>query len=352
MANWYTTLEAVKRQGRIPTIENDVVLGELIESHSRTIDRELQRRFIPLTATRLYRWPQTNGRSGKVYLDADLLAVTTLQTKAQDTSPTTISSADFFLEPNNDPPYYKIEIDLSSASSFEAGNATSQRSISVAGRWGFSEDTQSTGTVASGLSSDATATEFVCSNGHLIGVGDTLLIESEQVFVSAKDAAALGSVLVNDASITAAIDDTVITLDGSHGVLANEVIRLDTEHLKVLSVSGNNITVIRAYDGTTLATHNDDTAVHVFRTLTIERGANGTTAATHANATAISRYVPPIDITQLCIANVLASYAHGPGFMGRNIGGGESQTTFQKTEIDQLRKDTETRYRRRRWVAV
>ena len=68
---------------------------------------------------------------------------------------------DFFLEDNNlGPPYYRIEIDLSSTSSFESGD-TPQRSISVLGRWGYEEDTESVGTVASGLSSGTTATTMV-----------------------------------------------------------------------------------------------------------------------------------------------------------------------------------------------
>ena len=110
MANWYTTLESVKRAGNIYGTSKDAQLGRIIESVSRQIDNTTRRFFIPKTETRLYRWsPEQPSRSYILWLDQGLISVTTLQTKAQDSSPTTVSSSDYFLEPNNDgPPYNRI----------------------------------------------------------------------------------------------------------------------------------------------------------------------------------------------------------------------------------------------------
>ena len=353
MPNWYASREQLKRSLEIKGVERDFTIDRIIESISRLIDRETRRFFIPRTETRLYRWPNHIYGQGQVlYLDQDLISITTLQSEAQNASPTTIGAADYFLEPNNTgPPYDRIEIDISSTASFNSGD-TPQRSISVLGSWGYDNDTRSTGTVASGLASDATVTTFVCSNASLIEVGDTLLIESEQVFVSSRDFAALGSVQTNDASITADMSDVTITVDASHGILAGETIRLDSEEMYVERVATNDLTVIRAWNGTVLAAHNDNLAVNINRTLTIERGVNGTTGATHANATAISKYIVEREIGMYCVAESIAVYQQERAGWGRQVGAGEGSREFNAKALGDLRKRVLDRYRRMRMAAV
>ena len=352
MANFYTGRRALKRAASINGVDRDAIIDRIIEAASRRIDRATRRFFIPRTETRLFRWPpEQHSRGYILWLDQDLISVTTLQTKAQDSSPTTISSSDYFTEPNNTgPPYNRIEIDLSSDAALEAGD-TPQRSISVAGSWGFANDTRSAGTVASGLDSDATATSFVASDSSLLDVGDTMLVESEQIFISNVASAARGSILIND-TLTADVSDVTVTVDGSHGLVAGEVILIDSERMFIESISTNDLTVVRAYDGSVLATHSDDTAVHVFRTYTIERGVNGTTAATHADATAISVYEPPFDITQLCLADAIAAYHQEAAGWGRQVGAGEGATQPETGSLNRLRKDTIARYQRVRSAAI
>ena len=348
MGNWYTSRERVKRAASINGTENDAQIDRIIEASSRDIDRSTRRRFIPITATKTYRYPPIMPMpSWVLWLDEDLQSVTTLQTKAQNTSPTTIASSDYFLEPNNyGPPYNRIEIDQSSSAAWESGD-TDQRSISINGSWGYSADTKSVGTVSSGLDSDSTATTMVCSDSSKIGVGDTLLIQSEQIFVSDKTSAALGSILLNGA-LTATKSQVTVTVDGSHGIVKGEVLLVESEKMFVESVSTNDLTVIRAYDGSILAAHNDDTAVHIFRTLTIERGANGTTAATHADATAISAYKVPQDIESLCLAESLATYFQEEAGFGRSVGAGDGAIEFTARDLASRRMHTERYYRKAR----
>ena len=253
MPNWFCSRESVKRALRISGIAQDRFVDEAIEGMSREIERWTRRIFIPKTQTRLYEWfPGQSTESYVLWLDFDLISVTTLQTKAQDSSPTTIASTDFFTEPNNyGPPYNRIEIDLSSNAAFESGD-TSQRSISVAGSWGYSNNTKSTGVIDDSSGISASDTALIVSNASLIDVGDTLLIGSEQIFVAERAFAALGSVLINDASFTSSVADNVLTVDGSHGIVAGEVIRLESEQLFVEAVSTNDLTVTRAYNGLSL----------------------------------------------------------------------------------------------------
>ena len=351
MANWLCTREQVKRAGSINGAVQDDRVDRLIEAASQRLERAMRRFFIPRTETRLFRWPPPQPSRGSVlWLDQDLIAITTLQSEAQNSSPTTIASSDFFLEPNNTgPPYNRIELDRSSAAAFQSGD-TPQRSISVLGRWGFSEDTLSVGTVASGLSSSSSATSMVCSDGGLIDVGDTLLIESEQIFVIERVNAALGTVKI-DGALTANIAEDV-TADASHGILAGEVIQVDSEKMFVESVSGTTLSVVRAYDGSVLAAHSNDTAIHTFRTLTIERGVNGTTAATHANATVISKYEPPFDINEICRADVLAAFAQEGASWGRVVGTGDGAREFSARDLAGRRDEVIKSYKRLRSAVI
>ena len=291
---WYTTREAVKAAADVSGTERDPVIDANIEAGSEDVEEFLGRAFIPETTERLYRWPPRIGGGTVLRIPReDLIAITRLQTKAQDTSPTTISASDYFVEPVNEgPPFSRIEIDLSSSAAFEGGD-TSQRSIGVTGRWGFREDTVAAGALAE--ADDGTELELEVTDSSLIGVGDTILIGTEALFVSAK--ALLDTTAdLNDNSVTANKNNVSVTLDDATKVNEGEVLTLDSERMLVESISGNVLTVQRAHDGSVLAAHNSGINVFAPRTLTVVRTVNGTSAATHANTTAITKYAPPADI--------------------------------------------------------
>ena len=345
MANWYDTREGVKRELRIEGSERNSVIDRHIASASREIERLTNRRFIPITETRNYTWPQRDGRTSTLYLDEDLIAVDTL-TKDDDAA-VAIGADDFLLEPaNTGPPYWRIEIDRSSSEFFSFKNTT-QRAIRVTGRWGYSEDTEAAGTVASGLASSSSATTFVCSNAALIDVGDTLLIESEQLWVSERVSAAEPNNDLLDGVLTKDISETSVTVDDGSRYNPGEVILVDSERMFIDSISGNVLAVQRAYDGTLLAAHSNNAPVSVFRTLTVQRGLNGTTAATHANAKAITRYLPPEDIRTLCRALAIYNYGQGGSGWTGAIGGGEAVVETRGNVIGKLRDRVKRAYKRR-----
>lgn len=350
MANLYAGLETTKRAAGISGSEKDAVLLRLLEAASRRIDLETRRRFIPLTATRFYDWPQEIGGSSVIlWLHDDLLACIALLIKAQDASPTTVPSTDYFLEPQRyGPPYNRIEIDLSSAVAFEAGD-TPQRSVSVAGRWGYSEDTKVAGTLAAAIAS-AIVTSATVSDASLVDVGDTLLIGSEQICISAR--AATDTTTNTSGTLNADKSQTAVTVTNGALVLAGEVILINSERMYVESVVGNNLTVIRAYDGSVLATHADVQDVYAYRTLTIVRGVNGTTAASHNSAAAISKYVAPYDIIELCIAEAIAAYHQEQGGWGRTVGMGEGAREPSGQTLADLRRRIIGGYRRMRMAPV
>ena len=323
---WYISREATKAAVGLAGADLDSLIDSYIEAASEDIEAFLGRRFIPETATKLFRWPPRVGGGYVLQLDdLDLIAVTTLKAAAQDASPITIVAADYFLEPvNSGPPYTRIEIDLSSSAAFEAGD-TPQRSIAVTGRWGYAEATKAAGALAE--ADDGTELALNVTDSSLIGVGDTILIGTEAMFVSAKILLTTGTTL-ND-TLTANKNDTLVTVASGAAVKQGEVVTLDAERMLVESISSNDLTVQRAYDGSVLAAHTTGLTVYAPRTLTVVRAVNGTTAATHADTTAIAKYAPPADIAEYARAYAIGHHQQGrsgwTGVVGGDMGSVETK---------------------------
>jgi len=339
-SRWYCTRESVKSAIGVVGTKIDSIVDSLIESASAHIEAAIGRRFIPVTETRYYPWPQPNGNSLKVYLDEDLLSLTTLNAAAQDASPTTIAASDYFLEPVNNPPYRRIEIDRSSSASFVSGD-TPQRSISVLGRWGYSEVTKTAGATAENM--DASETGLDVTDASLIDVGDTLLIGTEALFVSGRSLLTTTTTL-NDASVTASMSNVSITVADGTKVKAGEVISLDFEKMLVEAISGNVLTVIRQYDGSTLAAHSTGITIYAGRTLTVVRGVNGTTAATSTSGAAITKYAPPGDIAEWCRAKAGLALREGAAGYSNSMGGGEGNVNVNQGTVMRMEAEAIAKY--------
>lgn len=339
---WYCTREAVKAAVTNAGPASNALIDSYIEAASEKIESEFHRRFIPETATKLYRWPEAVQGNAVLYLDDDdLLAVTTLKTDAQAASPITIASTDYYLEPINKPPYHAVEIDAASSAVFQSG-ASPQRSISILGRWAYSETTKAAGALAE--ADDGTETALDVTDSSLIGVGDTILIGTEALFVSEK--ALLDTTANTAGALTATKSETTVPVNTGTLVKAGEVITIDSERMFVESISGNNLTVERAYDGSVLAAHSNPSDVYAPRTLTVVRAVNGTTAAAHSLSDAIVKYAPPADIVDLCRAEAIARYEQGRAGWTGQLGGGESAVEIRPFGLIGMWKAAAKKYRR------
>lgn len=348
MANrWYSTRNLVKRAAGISGSDRDSLIDSHIEAASREIESLTTRLFIPKTETRYYNWPQRNGSNVyTVMLDEDLLSASALTKEGDDV--TAISSGDYFLEPVNlGPPYHWVEIDLAS-SAFYSSKDTHQRQIRVTGSWGYCNSTKAAGALAE--ADDGSETALDCTDSSLIDVGDCLLIGTEQMFVSAM--ALLDTTANTSGALTASASDTAVTVNTGTLVKAGEVITVNSEKMLVTAIAGNVLTVTRAYDGTTLASHLDAQDVYAPRTLTVTRGENGTTAASHNTAAAISKYVPPADVAELCKALAVAYYMAEMGAWTGAIGSGEASVETRYKALDDMRQRVKRRYQRRLIGAV
>lgn len=343
MPNLYSGLEVVKRAAGITGSDRDVILLGHIEAASREADNLTNRRFIPITAVRRYSWAQPDSRTAyELFLDDDLLTVTTLSKEGDDA--VAIASTDYFLEPGNfGPPYSWVEIDLASTAFFAAKD-THQRQIRITGSWGYSSATVAAGTLAV-AQTDATGTVCTLSDSSLVDVGETILIGTEQQYVSAK--ALLDTTANTAGALVADASETTVPVNTGTLVLAGEIISVNSEKMLVVSISGNNLTVQRAYDGSVLAAHNNTQDVYAPRTATVTRGENGTTAASHLINVAISKYAPPADIVKYVRAQAISDYEAEKGGWTGTVGGTEASINITQRSLNALRDRVQHRYQRR-----
>ena len=182
----YLSLAKLKTNFDLATSDTtqDTAQRRVLEAASLLIDQETHRTFRVYLATRYY-----TARSGsRLLLPDDLLAVTTLKTLTANSGGTrtygdTWAAVDYDLEPYNAAvdlePYTVIARNPEGDYSFPTG----ARGVELAGRWGYWQDLE---TVASTTAEvlDATETAVDVTAGTDFAILDTILVDSEQMYVT------------------------------------------------------------------------------------------------------------------------------------------------------------------------
>lgn len=295
-------------------------IDDEIEQASRDAEKLLHRTFYPFTGTRYFDFPnEQDARSGRLWLDEnEIISVTSFVSGG-----TTIPSTDYFLEPaNSGPPYRSINIDRSSTSALSMGsNGTVQRSQVITGVFGYDLVEDAAGTLLAAVSSTTATTITVTASGTKpIGVGALLRVDSERMQVTEKNWLTSGQT----GSLTSNMNaQSLAVSDGTVFVIGEELL-IDAEQVRVVGIAGNTLTVIRQWNGTSLAAHVTAT-IYWPRTLTVTRGQAGTTAATHLISAPILRHVVPGPVKELTLAYALDGFFQIGSGMARTIGSGESE---------------------------
>lgn len=311
------------------------------------VEGALHRRFYPQVDTRLFDWPNDQyAKSWRLWLGYnDLISVTTLTSGG-----TTISASDYLLRRADnlaEAPYDHIEIDLSSSASFVAGD-TYQQSISITGLYGYNDTQVAAGTLAEALDSSETSVDV--SDSSLINVGHILKVESERMIVTDKTMLDTTQNLASD--INANKGTVTVPVGSGAAFNVGETILIDSERMLIVDIAGNNLTVIRAYDGSVLAAHTTGADVYALRTLVVERGALGSTAASHSTSTAVSRWLVPGLVEELCLAYALNNLLQGQSGYAREIGSGDNSRESSGRGIRAIERDAFRQYGRIRIGAV
>lgn len=162
---------------------DNAVLDAILEAASRAVEQITRRRFYVETRTRYY----TAEFADLLFVD-DLLSITTLKTDddGDRVYETTWLTTDYDLEPYNAPfdspprPYTQLRTTPNGNQSFP----TTRRGVEIVGSHGFydARETSST-TVNEALDASETGVDVV--DGTVLEVGQTILIDSEQMYISA-----------------------------------------------------------------------------------------------------------------------------------------------------------------------
>lgn len=184
--NCYARLDSVRAGLNNPGAALDPQILAMVEMASRAIDNECGRAFFTVVETRYF---DGNG-TARLYLDADLVSATSVQVDedGDGTFETTlVADTDYWLYPDRppaaEPAWWGIELVGRASSQLGVWPAV-RRGVKVAGTWGFANETESAGTLAAEVSS-ASATSLSMVAGHGVQAGDTVVVESEQLWVTA-----------------------------------------------------------------------------------------------------------------------------------------------------------------------
>lgn len=322
----YVTRETVMNVGGYGSVIADRI-DRAIFSRSRTIEDDLHRHFYPVKAAYTYTEHDESWwvSDAAFWLNRDLQSVSAITVDGS--APTT-----YVLLPKDGPPYNRISVD----SYWNVDTI-------ITGVWGWSNDTAAAGTLAAAVVSEA-ATTIDVTDSYLVGVGDLITIDAERLIVT--DKTAIDSTANLDGALTAAANNQTVTLTDATGFVAGEEILVESERMLIQDVTGNDLSVERAYRGSTLAAHDTAKDVYLYRRLTVERGATGTTATTHLISAAITRNVPPPQIRDWCLAEVLTQLEQEGAAYARVVGSGETQREARGAGL------TDARYQARRLARV
>ena len=226
----------------------DDELFQLLLAVSGAVDGYCNRRFYPLTATRTF-----DGPADVLLPVPDLLSVTSLKSDDDDdgTYETAWAATDYQLLPLNAQPaqhwggpYHALRtLTRGTKQTFDAGQARYE----IAGIWGYRNFQEASGSLTNGAVADATTTAVTVDDGSDFAVGQTVRIDSEQMLVTA--------------------------------------------------IGGNNLTVARGLNGSTAATHTDNTTVSIVRwPAPVERATLINTARIWTRAPAFEPFYVDVDL--------------------------------------------------------
>lgn len=180
--NNYARLSRVKDELQLTGTSQDAALVRTIAAVSRAIDRYLSpRHFYSRVATLYFDGP--GGERLWLVDEGEVLSVTSLkfdENRDGTYELTMAADTDYRLWPYNGD--RKLAIDVIAGTGQRAAFPASAKAVQVVAKLGYSEDTESAGTTNEAL--DASETEIDMTAGHTVELGDTILVDSEQMYVS------------------------------------------------------------------------------------------------------------------------------------------------------------------------
>ena len=168
---------------------DDDEMWQLLLAISEFVDNYCNRHFYPLTTTKLF-----DGSGATRLLTPDLLAITTLKADENEdkTFEVTWATTDYWLEPYNAEPTKHWGQAYTSLLARAKGNKSEgfkdiEQGYQIVGKWGYKDLTEASGTTttAAGYTATVTAINVATGGGALLAIGQTIVIGSEQMLITA-----------------------------------------------------------------------------------------------------------------------------------------------------------------------
>lgn len=272
------------------------------------------RRFYPTTKTF---YPEIRWVTGPVlWLDLDYTEMISVASFTVDGVELT-EGTDFFLRPDDGPPYTSLKLNNLSSASFSSND----RGMVLVGEQGASNATRAAGSLAGSITGSGTT--LTVSDSSLVGVGDLLTIGTERINVVDKTFATSVTTLGADTTASAAAHSITVA-DGTL-LHEGEMIQVGAERMFIESIAGNVLTVRRAENGSILAAHTSGAPIYAARLCTVERAATGSTAASHSDGAAIRANDPPPLVKEAALAYALVDLTQSQAAYGRTVGSGDNE---------------------------
>lgn len=342
----YVTREEAKVAADIAwTARSDLKVDRVIQDASQRVEGELHRVFYNTQRTRYFDWPNFQyAYPWELWLDQWELADVTTNVPVVTTGGVVIPASACNFEPvNSGPPFNQLQLRRDMSYGFGVGS-TPQRDIAITGTYGYWTQTAPAGSLAAAVT-NTTGTSIAVTNGAAAGVGDNILIDSERLLLTDKRMVTTGQTQVTGLATAKNNDVTLGVPDGTQ-FSVYETLLLDSERVLVTDIAGNNLTVVRAWDGTVLAEHTGAT-IYALRQWTVTRGAQGSTAATHTNSTAINLAVVPSLVKDYALAEAVIQLKNESGAFAVSQGTGTAKQTGVGANVTDLRDRAYTAFGRK-----
>lgn len=201
--NCYCSIADLKSALAITSTTDDTVMRKMIDSASRMIDKYCGRSFAVKSETRYF-----DAAPARLWIN-DLLSITTLKTDEDGDLDydNTYATTDYILYPLNT--YPKIYIETSDDSDY-SGFGAGKKSVQIVGNWGYGDGISATPYLVDTTTNealDATETGVDVTAATNLSAGQTILVESEQMFIESITTSTL-TVIRGVNGTTAATHDT------------------------------------------------------------------------------------------------------------------------------------------------
>lgn len=338
MGIWYATREQVARSLEISETARAIdLIDPRLDSATDAIYGLLHRRFYPERRSVSIDFPNYQlAPTWTIELGVNEI----ISAESIVSGGVTIAPGDYFLRRGDDrdePPYSRIEIDLSSSAAFSSGT-TFQRAVVITGEFGHNATQTDIEDGELGGNINTSVTTLVINpvdNELTVGVGGIILCGTERMIVTNRRMSLTGDNLQADIASSMAAQ-TISVLDGTDFGIG-ETILIGAERMRIVDIAGNNLIVQRAYDGSILSAHSTSTDIYALRTFRVIRGALGSTAASHTAGDAIYMHRFPGLVNELAIAEAIVMLEQNASAYARVVGAGPTAKESVGKGLEDLR---------------